>query len=43
MKKYIKRIGIIIINSMWIFPLLCLLFFTDQDKEIQQLLTLLNE
>ena len=43
MKKHIKRIGIILINYMCIFPLICLLFFTDQNKEIQQLVTLLNE
>jgi hypothetical protein len=43
MKKYIKRIGIIFINSLCIFPLLCLLFFTGQNKEIEELLTLLNQ
>ena len=43
MKKHIKRMGIIIINYLCIFPLLCLLFFTDQGKEIQQLLKLLNQ
>jgi len=43
MKKYIKRIGFIFINYLCIFPLLCLLFFTDQKQEIEELLTLLNQ
>ena len=43
MKKYFKNKRIKFINYMCLFPLLCLLFFTDQDKEIEQLLTLINK
>jgi len=43
MKKYITRIGFNFINYLCILPLLCLLFFTDQDKEIHQLINLLKE
>ena len=43
MKKYFKNKSIKIINYICLFPLLCMLFFTDQDKEIDQLLILLNK
>jgi len=43
MKKYFKNMSIKLINYMCLFPLLCLLFFTDQDQEMRELLTLLNQ
>ena len=43
MKKFIRIINLIIIKYLPIIPLLILLFFTNQNKEIDALFLLLKE